>query len=129
VKMGKVITLLLLSILISTISFSQGVSVQVNLDGTHSVINNSNIVHHTENVAVKVNSDGSHSVIYNSTGNVAIQVNPDGAHSVIHNSNGNVAIQVNPNGDHTIIHNTSKTKNTNKVIRWDLFIKKISKHK
>ena len=98
-------------------------------DGTHSVINNSTIIHITENVAVKVNSDGTHSVIHNSTGNVAIQVNPDGTHSVIHNSNGNVAIQVNPNGSHTIIHNTSKTKKTNKEIRWDLFIKKITTHK
>jgi hypothetical protein len=87
------------------------------------------MIHITENVAARVNYDGIHSVIYNSDGNVAIQMNPDGTHSVIHNSNGNVAIQINPNSSHTIIHNTSKTKNANKKIIWDLFIKKITTHK
>jgi hypothetical protein len=105
----KKVVIVFVSILMSTISFSQGVSIQVNPDGTHSVIHNSN-----GNIAIQVNPDGTHSVIHNNNGNVAIKVNPDGTHSVIHNNNGNVAIQVNPDGSHTVIHKIHNTTNTDK---------------
>jgi len=73
-----------------------GTSIQVNPDGTHTVIN-----HHGNN-SVAVNPDGTHTVIHHH-GNNSIAVNPDGTHTVIHH-HGNNSIAVNPDGSHTVIH-------------------------
>jgi CDGSH-type Zn-finger protein len=99
----RIMKTLLLAICV-TISFlsvqAQTTSIQVNPDGTHTII------HHSGNTAVQVNPDGLHSVVHFS-GNTGVRVNPDGSHSTIHR-NGNSTVVVNPDGTHTVIlHNGS----------------------
>jgi hypothetical protein len=101
----KKVIIFLSSIFIVTNGHAQGVSIQVNPDGTHSVIHNTD-----GNVAIKVNPDGSHSVIHNNE-NIAIQVNPNGSHTVVHrisigNDRSAGLLWVNPDGSHSVIHST-----------------------
>lgn len=80
------------------INFCNAQTIQVNPDGTHTVIFNHG------STSTQVNPDGTHSVIFNH-GITSTQVNPDGTHTVIF-QNGNTSTQVNPDGTHTtIFHN------------------------
>lgn len=116
---------LLLLLFISTvpmIGFSQGTSVIVNPDGTHSVVHyhgntstqiNSNgthsiatataIFHHGNGMSTKVDADGMHSTIFHHGNTMATQVNPDGIHSIIHHY-GYTSIQDDPKGKATVLH-------------------------
>lgn len=73
-------------------------TIQVNPDGTHTVIFDHG------STSTQVNPDGTHSVIFNH-GSTSTQVNPDGTHTVILH-NGNTSTQVNPDGTHTLIFNS-----------------------
>ena len=61
-----------------------------------------------QNSTIQVNSDGTHTIIYHN-GNTSTQVNPDGTHTLIHH-NGNTSTQVNSQGTHTVIHQGDSTK-------------------
>jgi CDGSH-type Zn-finger protein len=76
-------------------------TVQVNPDGTHSII------HNNGNTSTQVNPDGTHTVIFHN-GNSSTQVNPDGTHTVIFH-NGNSSTQVNPDGTHTVTYHQGTT--------------------
>ena len=78
-----------------------GSGIQVNPDGTHSMIFNNG------NISTVVNPDGTHSVMFNN-GNTATQINPDGTHSVVIN-NGDISTVVNPDGTHSVIFNNGNT--------------------
>jgi hypothetical protein len=75
--------------------FSQ--TIQVNPDGTHTVIINQG------SKSIQVNPDGSHTIILHNE-NTSAKINPDGTHSVIHHNN-NTSTEVNPDGTHTQIIN------------------------
>jgi hypothetical protein len=70
-------------------------SVQVNPDGTHTV------VHHAGSTSIQVNPDGTHSSIFHH-GSTSTRVNPNGTHSVIFH-NGSTSTQVNPDGTHSVL--------------------------
>lgn len=80
-------------------------SVQVNPDGTHTIIINNG------STSTQVNPDGTHTIIINN-GSTSTQINPDGTHTQIIN-HGSSSTQINPNGTITnIVHNgtTSSTQ-------------------
>lgn len=91
--------LLLFSTLLAMVLSATAQTIQVNPDGTHSII-----IDHGAGTAVVVNPDGTHSFIYNNNGiGPAVQVNPNGSHGVIFNYNSNMPLRVNPDGTHTIL--------------------------
>lgn len=70
-------------------------SIQVNPDGTHSVI------FHHESISTQVNADGTHTSIFHN-GNTSTKVNPDGTHTIVFH-NGSTTIQVHQDGSHSVI--------------------------
>lgn len=57
---------------------------------------------------VQVNPDGTHTVIHEGE-TTTVEVNPDGTHSVIHHNKEN-SVRVNPDGTHTILPKKEKAK-------------------
>ncbi|MBK7428227.1 MAG: hypothetical protein IPI60_15010 [Saprospiraceae bacterium] len=85
-------SILVAFLLMSASLFSQ-ISVQVNSDGTHTVL------HHHGNTIIGINTDGSQSIMHQN-GNMITGINSDGTHSTGH-VNGNMLVMVNSNGTHS----------------------------
>lgn len=89
------------AITISILSVCNAQTVQVNPDGTHTIIYNNG------STSTQINPDGTHTQVFHH-GSTSTQVNPDGSHSTIFH-NGATSTQVNPDGSHTIIFNHGNT--------------------
>lgn len=90
-----------LSISIHILSVCNAQTVQVNPDGTHTVIFNNG------STSTQVNPDGTHTQVFHH-GSTSTQVYPNGMHSTIFH-NGGTSTQVNPDGSHTIIFHHGNT--------------------
>ena len=97
---------LTLFIFSTAVKAQTGTSIQVNPDGTHTV------VHHNGNSAIQANSDGTHSTIFHN-GNTSTRVNPNGTHTITFHSE-HTSTQINPDGTHTaIFHNKNSSTQVN----------------
>ena len=89
--------LMILSFLSWLPSCLAGQTIQVNADGTQTLIVNEGSYPY-----IQVNPDGSHTLIYDN-GCTQTWVNPDGTHSVMMHANTQTPVLVNPDGTHTQI--------------------------
>lgn len=85
--------LILVACFLMSASLFAQISVQVNSDGTHTVL------HRHGNTIIGINPDGSQSIMHQN-GNMITGINSDGTHSTGH-VNGNMLVMVNSNGTHS----------------------------
>lgn len=81
--------------------YVQGATIQINPDGSHTLIQ------HDGDISTQINPDGTETIVYHN-GNTSTQVNPDGTHILIHR-HGNISTQINPDGTHTVIYHDGDT--------------------
>lgn len=89
--------LMILSFLSWLPSYLAGQTIEVNADGTQTLIMDMGSYPYFQ-----INPDGTHTLIYDN-GCTQTWVNPDGTHSVMLNANTQISVLVNPDGTHTSI--------------------------